>query len=684
MPYTPTDRTSINVILSNDLSGTLDNPSVISIANIKNGILSVQNGGTGLSELTSGSLLFAKDVNTIVPFTGSNDDIITWSDQSGGWVVKQIDIVEDVNITSEQNQIFEIIDTSHLKNKNFSISFLDNIPNLFLASPTSSNGKLSLRLITSADLPDYYENISIANSDFSGTFSGSYSGVGNFESISGEASRISNLSSSQILDFDDRVISLYNQGPHTFYSASITTASIGTLVVEDLANITGAFEGYFIGDATELENIQTDNIMDLKEVILSYFSGGVGITFDSGTISAPNTIFDITSLDNNIVVSETNNNIYIGLSSSITASKISSEEITTDILNINNLTLQQLSSSYIFSNYISGNINGSFTGTYFGSGENINNIPNTSLENSFIIINGNQINLGDSVQVSGISTVSSSNQNLSAIIDASGSILTLAVSNNPSFSSLTSDHVDTNTISASYFHGDGRYITNLNFQNVGNVSADSITSSNFSANDADIYRLGVTILSASSVSGDASGLYNIDANNIVGLESLVQQRFINGSNTTVQENINNEIYFNLNNNINLSSVTASFSGDGSRITNLQSPIFKQFIGTGFSAGDIVSIVNENTIIKSSFLNSEVPYGIISQISGNNIFVQTNGICNIASTFTNSDIGTIVYLGNNGNCIKYEDIPLNSYAVEIGTLVSTNKVVLNFKKLWKIK
>lgn len=170
-------------------------------------------------------------------------------------------------------------------------------------------------------------------------------------------------------------------------------------------------------------------------------------------------------------------------------------------------------------------------------------------------------------------------------------------------------------ITASCFYGDGNKITNLTASNITNFTAD--VRNQLSGNNYVVYEksqgvftlrytgslLGTTplilgqtasvisglttltssianidtltssyqnitgFLTASSITGtytgSAAGLYNLTASGISNFTSDTRAQFSAGSNL----NYSNGVYA-LNNAINLTSVTASFSGNGSQITNL--------------------------------------------------------------------------------------------------------------------
>lgn len=687
MPYTPITNTSINVILSNDLSGTLDNPYVISVENIKNGVLGVINGGVGTSSFPAGQILLGNGSNPLYTISGNQDDILTWSEISSSWVTKHIDIVEDITVSSDQNSIFEIRDQSVLKNKSFNISFLTHSSNKFLASPSNSSGFLETREISQEDLPRFYDNIFISNSTFNGNFSGS----GQFTNISGDGSQLINLSSSQILDFDDKVTQLFSQKPHFFESASISSAYIDSLFVEQLLYATGTFYGTFVGDGESIQNIDVNNITDFYEILYDSFIGTDGINFVSGVISAPGLSINITASDSNVGIDKIGQTYYLSLKDEVTISLLETNTVSASNIFTNNLNISNLSASVVQAgvvnseNIYANNYFGNLIGTYSGSGQNITNIPTSSLEYSFIMINGEKIGLGQSFNYAGIDEVQTlTPDNLS--INTSGTVLHLSLSANQVLNDVYANKVLTQFISSSEFVGDGRYLTNLTFNDVNSASINNLVSDQIICSTIQAGEITVGDTYSSRFFGDGSNITNINVDNVTGLNFKLDRSVVGSGSVSVVNTPDAQVIISLKNDITLNSITSSFDGDGSRITNIQSPLVKIFNNTNSQIGDIVYILSNNTVAKASNINKATTnaIGIVTNIIQNFAYVQLDGECYINNLINSQTAGTIMYLGTSGDAVLYENILPGQYAYQIGTISNNNSIIINFKKLWKVK
>ncbi len=701
MAYDPNNTFIIDLKLTEDLSGSLYEPYVISVEHVVSGVLNVLNGGLGSSSIPYGSIIVGNNSDVPVFLTGSSNDILMWSQESSSWIAKNIDIVESIDITSDQNNIFSIEDISVGEEKKFNITFLTQSYGLFLASPSASNGSLILRRIQKEDLPSIFENITVIDSEFSGTFTGSVLAT----KLIADGSQLYNISSSQIIDFEERVTDIATSLPNIYSNIYAQTASFVNANIEN-ANISGSF----IGDGSGIVGIVTTNIVNFSDEVRGQFSAGSGILIESGNISAPLASLEIVSGDTNINISSSLTERIVTLSSSVTlsnltASNASINSLTTNILNINNLNSQIISSSYI-----TGNMYGSFFGSYSGSGNLISSIPNSSLVNDSIFINGNAIKLGESVQVSGISSVSSSNPNI--ITNLSGSVVEIGLQNNLSIPYVSSQYLSSSEIYGGKYYGDGSSLTNINLSDPQilrslllveqynivtssdgeirlnrNIDVDIVTSSivrstNIICNDT-VYS---DLVSSSNFYGNGFNIYNIDAKKIVNpndiFESLV---FVGGNNIQTQTDISGTTVVDLNNDISVTTVTASFSGDGKNITNLTSPRYKIVNGSGFSIGDVVCYTTSG-LNKADYRydSTNNPIGIISNISGNFLSVQLDGEIYIDNLNSSSLSGKIFYLGPTGSVLQYGSINSGNFAVKVGTCTESGKLMIDFKKLWKVK
>lgn len=647
MPYSPTDNYSINVILSNDLSGTLDNPYVVSVNNIASGVLSVENGGLETSSIPYGSIIIGRDELTPYFLTGSSNSILYWSDISSSWEAKSINFIEDVQLSSSENDIFEIEDLSVGKDKKYSITFKNSGNGFFLATPTASNGKLGLRRIEPSDLPSEFTDIVLLNSTLTGSFSGSI--ITNY--ISGDGSALYNLSSSQIDNFSEDVETIVKNTEFTFNNVSVVNLIASSSFIEQLVVETGSISGTFSGDGSELTNINVYNIDNFSETVWSLFTGSNGILINSGNISLTKPEKDIFSLSDNIIINSGSTSIIFDLSDNLSLNSLTASSLKTDNLSINNLNSDNISATLISSSTFLGNFSGVLSGTYSGSGQYINSIPNSSLQFPFININNNEVSLGQSIQVSGLSSITSSNNNISIV--TSGSNVGVSLSE-----ILTVDTVLASVISGATLYGDGRNITN--------ISLDSVEQEIMQIARDGIYLDNITLITGSGneikVNTDNISLGDITANEISS------QNIIVGS-------------------ILASAITASyFVGDGSKLNNISATVGVScaLSSSSIQVGDVVYLTSYGAdLCDNRYKQKNNPTGILITKNGNNSYLLTNGVFEKDIAYLSCSVGDIIYLGQTGSCIKYENIPTGSYATQIGTVVETNKVSINFKKLWKV-
>ena len=120
MPYnTSNTNILVNVTLGGDVSGSLENMKVVSVENVKNGVLDVKNGGLSVSSIPQGTILIGNGENEPTFLSGTQNDLIVWSD--GGWTSKEIDIISSMSLDIEENDIFQIENNSNGSNKKFYI-----------------------------------------------------------------------------------------------------------------------------------------------------------------------------------------------------------------------------------------------------------------------------------------------------------------------------------------------------------------------------------------------------------------------------------------------------------------------------------------------------------------------------------------------------------------------------------
>jgi hypothetical protein len=195
--------------------------------------------------------------------------------------------------------------------------------------------------------------------------------------------------------------------------------------IEDKTINNSSFQGTFNG-AAEI----TDAIINYAEIASGLISGelsgdGSGIT----NLNAQNIenfasiINDKISEGNGIVITDVGNNIQIALSDDI--------------------TINSISSSNIYSNNISG------------SGAGLFSIPNSALDNPYLVINGLTRSLGEELYLDDLIAISSSDENI-VVTQLSENTYNLNLNTNINVESVYSDN----------FYGSGEFITDLQEENV--------------------------------------------------------------------------------------------------------------------------------------------------------------------------------------------------------------------------
>ena len=226
-----------------------------------------------------------------------------------------------------------------------------------------------------------------------------------------------------------------------------------------------------------------------------------------------------------------------------------------------------------------------------------------------------------------------------------------------------------------------------------NISLTSVTAS-FSGNGA-----GITGLTAAQVSGIISS---------VSSSGNLQGDGTSGSPLTLKENIS------------LTSVTASFSGDGSgitglsdsqisnfntavdaRITNISNASLQNssitingspvslggsisvadsstmtFTASGFAAGDVVAL--SGSLVKADNSNSmkSNAFGVVVDVSGGtSVTVKVFGEVTAKNASSYSDIGTLVYVGSDGGVVQYSELTSGKYVTQVGIISSSGKLIL---------
>lgn len=242
-------------------------------------------------------------------------------------------------------------------------------------------------------------------------------------------------------------------------------------------------------------------------------------------------------------------------------------------------------------------------------------IPNSALQNSSIIINGESVSLGGSVSIATSSA-------------------------DPTFTSVTAA---TGTIS-------GDLTVNGNFY---------VNGSQTFVNSTDLAISDKVILIASGAANqaqlDGAGIH---FGNVPSEDARV-----------IYDSVNDwmEIY---------PSVSSSaYIGDGSGLTNLPDPTVKEFTAAGISVGQAVSL--HGTLVpadKSHNLKSNV-IGVAISVSGTSVVVKLVGEVSVNGASSYVDVGTPVYVGVSGSVVNYASLSTGDYVTQVGFISDTGKIII---------
>ncbi len=189
------------------------------------------------------------------------------------------------------------------------------------------------------------------------------------------------------------------------------------------------------------------------------------------------------------------------------------------------------------------------------------------------------------------------------------------------------------------------------------------------------YVIGNLYISGSiygNLTGSLSGSSTGGSSNSSGISSVSSSGNITGSGLSGDE-------IRLKDNISLTSVTASFSGDGSRLTNVSAfPTVKFTKASGsISVGDAVALSStglsrcNNT---SNTLSNVI--GIVVSSGSDGVYVQTSGEATPKSLFFDTlTTGTVFWAYTGGNLCTYSYLVAGNYATQVGYLSNDSKIII---------
>lgn len=236
----------------------------------------------------------------------------------------------------------------------------------------------------------------------------------------------------------------------------------------------------------------------------------------------------------------------------------------------------------------------------------------------------------------------------------------------------------TGSVSGSFI-GDGSQLTNLSASQItGLISSvetfNNITGSGTQSNPVVLKDNIQLITVTASFSGDGSQITGLTAAQISGIISSVSS----SGNIIGDGTDNNPIT--LKNNIQLQSVTASFSGDGSNLYNIPSISseieFTESYGQ-IQINDIVAI-GPNGVTRCEKTNDMLSnvIGVVTNVNGSSVFVKTFGQATVNFS-GNYSRGSTVYVGSGGAVVLYSELVAGDYATQVGYVSGNgdNKIIL---------
>jgi hypothetical protein len=274
------------------------------------------------------------------------------------------------------------------------------------------------------------------------------------------ASNITSITGSENIDIADEA------GPIPAISLKDTITGLTSV---SSSGFTGSFTGSFAGDGSQLTNLTASQLSNFTTDVRAQFTAGSNVSIVNGVISSVGSGSgggDITS-----VVAGTNlsgggtvgdvtlnlNDTLTGLTS-VSASSLSGA-LKGDGSQITNLTASQMAG---FQNDVRSQFSAG-TGIVINGGEiSASNVPNSSLQNSSITLNGTSVSLGGTKNDLGVVRVIQAGNNIGV---TGGSSATASVSLSSSLiglTSITSSQLSASNVSLTgSFKGNGSQLTNL-------------------------------------------------------------------------------------------------------------------------------------------------------------------------------------------------------------------------------
>jgi len=274
------------------------------------------------------------------------------------------------------------------------------------------------------------------------------------------ASNITSITGSENIDIADEA------GPIPAISLKDTITGLTSV---SSSGFTGSFTGSFAGDGSQLTNLTASQLSNFTTDVRAQFTAGSNVSIVNGVISSVGSGSgggDITSVvaGTNLNGGGTVGDVTLNLNDTLTGlTSVSANSLSGalkgDGSQITNLTASQMAG---FQNDVRSQFSAG-TGIVINGGEiSASNVPNSSLQNSSITLNGTSVSLGGTKNDLGVVRVIQAGNNIGV---TGGSSATASVSLSSSLTGLTS--ITSSQLSASNvsltgsFKGNGSQLTNL-------------------------------------------------------------------------------------------------------------------------------------------------------------------------------------------------------------------------------
>jgi len=274
------------------------------------------------------------------------------------------------------------------------------------------------------------------------------------------ASNITSITGSENIDIADEA------GPIPAISLKDTITGLTSV---SSSGFTGSFTGSFAGDGSQLTNLTASQLSNFTTDVRAQFTAGSNISIVNGVISSVGSGSgggDITSVvaGTNLNGGGTAGDVTLNLNDTLTGlTSVSASSLSGALKGngsqITNLTASQMAG---FQNDVRSQFSAG-TGIVINGGEiSASNVPNSSLQNSSITLNGTSVSLGGTKNDLGVVRVIQAGNNIGV---TGGSSATASVSLSSSLiglTSITSSQLSASNVSLTgSFKGNGSQLTNL-------------------------------------------------------------------------------------------------------------------------------------------------------------------------------------------------------------------------------